>query len=55
MLKSEEANYLPAKDQIVLPKRTKVVGEGMDLEGVSMEVELEDKKDSLDTEREDQD
>ena len=44
ILKSEEANYLPAKDRIVLPTRTKVVGEGMELEGSSMEIEMEDKK-----------
>jgi len=44
VLNSEEANYLPAKDQIVLPTRTKVVGEGMELEGSRMEIEMEDKK-----------
>ena len=44
VLKSEEANYLPAKDQIVLPNHTTVVGEGVALEGASMEVELEGKK-----------
>lgn len=44
VLKSEEASYLPAKDQIVLPNRTKVTGEGLELEGASMEVELEGKK-----------
>ena len=44
VLRSEEANYLPAKDQIVLPSRTTVVGEGVALEGARMEVELEDKK-----------
>jgi LPS export ABC transporter protein LptC len=44
ILKSEEANYLPAKDQIVLPNRTTVVGEGIELEGARMEVEIEDKK-----------
>jgi LPS export ABC transporter protein LptC len=44
VLKSEEANYLPAKDQIVLPTRTTVVGEGIELEGARMEVELEEKK-----------
>lgn len=44
VLKSEEASYLPAKDQIVLPSRTKVVGEGLELEGASMEAELEGKK-----------
>ena len=44
ILKSEEANYVPAKDQIVLPSRTTVVGEGISLEGARMEVELEGKK-----------
>ena len=44
VLKSEEANYMPAKDQIVLPTRTNVTGEGMELEGASMEVELEGQK-----------
>lgn len=44
VLKSEEANYLPAKDQIILPSHTTVVGEGIAVEGSSMEVELEGKK-----------
>jgi LPS export ABC transporter protein LptC len=44
VLKSEEANYTPAKDQIVLPSRTTVVGEGISVEGARMEVELEGKK-----------
>lgn len=44
VLKSEEANYTPANDQIVLPKRTTVIGEGITLEGARMEVELEEKK-----------
>jgi LPS export ABC transporter protein LptC len=44
VLKSEEANYLPAKDQIVLPTRTTVVGDGIEVEGERMEVELENKK-----------
>jgi LPS export ABC transporter protein LptC len=44
VLKSEEANYTPAKDQIVLPSRTTVVGEGISVEGARMEVDLEDKK-----------
>lgn len=44
VLQSEEASYLPAKDQIVLPSRTKVVGDGLQLEGARMEVELESKK-----------
>jgi len=44
VLKSEEANYLPAKDQIVLPNRTTVTGEGIETEGARMEVELQEKK-----------
>ena len=44
VLKSSEANYLPAQDQIHLPQRTMVEGEGLALEGASMEVELEAKK-----------
>ncbi|MGE5853288.1 MAG: LPS export ABC transporter periplasmic protein LptC [Deltaproteobacteria bacterium] len=44
ILKSEGANYLPAKDQIVLPNRTTVTGEGIELEGARMEVEIQDKK-----------
>lgn len=44
VLNSEEASYLPAKDQIVLPSHTTVLGEGITLEGARMEVELEAKK-----------
>jgi LPS export ABC transporter protein LptC len=44
LLTSEEANYTPANDQIVLPSRTTVVGEGISLEGGRMEVDLEEKK-----------
>jgi LPS export ABC transporter protein LptC len=44
VLKSEEANYVPAQDQIILPNHTTVVGEGIALEGSRMEVELEDRK-----------
>lgn len=44
VLTSETANYLPAKEQIFLPSRTLVAGEGISIEGASMEVELESKK-----------
>jgi LPS export ABC transporter protein LptC len=44
VLNSDEAVYLPAKQQIVFPRRTTMVGEGLELEGSSMEVELDDKK-----------
>jgi LPS export ABC transporter protein LptC len=44
VVNSQEAVYLPAKQQIVFPTKTTMVGEGLELEGSSMEVELEDKK-----------
>lgn len=44
VLKSEEAIYLPDKQQIVLPTRTTVVSDGLELEGSRMEVELDEKK-----------
>ena len=44
VLKSAEAVYLPEKQQIVLPRRTTIVTEGIAAEGSSMEVGLEDKK-----------
>ncbi|MGE5303224.1 MAG: LPS export ABC transporter periplasmic protein LptC [Alphaproteobacteria bacterium] len=44
VLKSEEAIYVPAKDRIVLPSRTVMIGDGIELEGSSMEVELQGKK-----------
>ena len=44
VLKSEQANYLATKDQIVLPTRTTVTGAGMEIEGSRMEVEMESKK-----------
>lgn len=44
VLKSEAANYTPAKEQIVLPHRTTVVGDGIAIEGARMEVELEERK-----------
>ncbi len=44
LLKSEQANYLATKDQVELPTRTTVTGEGMELEGSRMEVEMESKK-----------
>jgi LPS export ABC transporter protein LptC len=42
-LKSEEAIYLPSKQQIVLPGRAVVVGDGLQLEGSGMELQLEEK------------
>ena len=44
VLKSEEAIYVPAKDQIVLPGRAVMIGDGIELEGSRMEVELQGKK-----------
>jgi LPS export ABC transporter protein LptC len=41
LLKSAEAIYLPAQQRVVLPKRTTVTGDGMELEGSRMEVDLE--------------
>ncbi|HXG50328.1 MAG TPA: LPS export ABC transporter periplasmic protein LptC [candidate division Zixibacteria bacterium] len=43
-LTSEEAVYLPAKDQIVLPGKVMLVGDGLELQGTLMEVELENRK-----------
>jgi LPS export ABC transporter protein LptC len=44
ILKSEEAVFLPDEQRIFLPKRTTLVGGGFELEGSSMEIELESKK-----------
>ncbi len=44
VLKSDEAIYLAATDQIVLPSRAVLISEGLELEGSSMEVELQDRK-----------
>jgi LPS export ABC transporter protein LptC len=44
LLKSEEAIYVPAKDQIVLPSKVVMISDGIQLEGSSMEVELQGKK-----------
>jgi len=44
LLKSEKAVYVPAKDQIVLPSKVVMVSDGIELEGSSMEVELQSKK-----------
>lgn len=44
VLTSEKAHYLPAKDEIVLPSHTTVVGEGVTMQGERMEVELETQK-----------
>jgi LPS export ABC transporter protein LptC len=44
VLKSEEATYFADTALIVLPKRATVVGNGIEVEGSRMEVELEVKK-----------
>jgi LPS export ABC transporter protein LptC len=43
-LKSQEAIYLPAREQIVMPQRTLLIGEGLELQGASLEVDLGDRK-----------
>jgi len=44
VLKSEKAIYLAAEERIVLPTRATLSGNGVELEGSRMEVELEIKK-----------
>jgi LPS export ABC transporter protein LptC len=44
VLRSEQAIYLPADQRIVFPNRALVAGNGLELEGSRMEVELESKK-----------
>ena len=44
LLNSQEATYLPAKEQIVMPQRTTLTGEGLELQGASMEVDLGESK-----------
>jgi len=43
-LKSEEAIFFPEEQRILMPKRTTLVGGGFELEGSSMEIELESRK-----------
>ena len=44
VLRSEQAIYLPADQRIVFPSGALVAGNGLELEGSRMEVELESKK-----------
>jgi len=44
LLNSQEATYLPAKEQIMMPQRTTLTGEGLELQGASMEVDLGESK-----------
>jgi LPS export ABC transporter protein LptC len=43
-LNSEEAIFVPGDQRIVLPKKTTLVGDGIELEGSRMEIELESRK-----------
>jgi lipopolysaccharide export system protein LptA len=42
VLNSDEAIYFPAKEVIVFPGKVTMVGDGLELEGSSMEVALQD-------------
>jgi|SRR5688572_3051961 LPS export ABC transporter protein LptC len=44
LLNSQEATYLPAKEQIMMPQRTTLTGEGLELQGATMEVDLGESK-----------
>jgi len=44
ILRSEEAVYLPAKQQITLPSKATLISSGIELQGSRMEVDLEEKK-----------
>jgi len=44
VLTSEEAVYLPAKQQITLPSKATLISSGIELQGLRMEVDLEEKK-----------
>lgn len=44
VLKSDEAFYYPKTDQIIMPGKVTLVGDGLELEGVRMEVTLENQK-----------
>jgi len=44
VLTSEEAVYLPGKQQITLPSKTTMISSGIELQGSRMEVDLEEKK-----------
>jgi LPS export ABC transporter protein LptC len=43
-LNSEEAIFVPGDQRIILPKKTTLVGGGIELEGSRMEIELESRK-----------
>lgn len=44
VLNTEEMLYLKSKNQVVLPGKVSVKGDGMELEGVGMEISLDDEK-----------
>lgn len=44
VLNTEEVLYLKSKNQVVLPGKVNVKGDGMELEGVGMEINLDDEK-----------
>jgi len=44
VLESEEAIYIPADQKILMPSKTTVMTTGIQLEGATMEVELEEQK-----------
>ena len=44
VLETEEILYLKSKNQVVLPGKVSVKGDGMELEGVGMEINLDDEK-----------
>lgn len=44
VLKTEEILYLKSKNQVLLPGKVSVKGDGMELEGVGMEISLDDEK-----------
>ena len=44
VLRSEEALYLPSEDQILMPGKVTITGDGMELEGMRMEVALGSQK-----------
>ena len=44
VLNTEEILYLKSKNQMVLPGKVNVKGDGMELEGIGMEINLDDEK-----------
>ena len=44
VLKTEEILYLKSKNQVLLPGKVTVKGESLELEGIGMEINLDDEK-----------